>query len=98
MESIAGIGLLLAGGALWHRRRHLLTPAFHVNVLKPYVKIYNDRCQKTLDVLLAQNAEPIDISDVASKLTLEIILQCVFSYDCNIQGHRSYCSLKKFGR
>lgn len=35
-----GEGLLIAGGFKWKRSRHLLSPAFHYDILKPYVKVY----------------------------------------------------------
>ncbi len=43
-----GDGLLLSDGKKWARNRRLLTPAFHFDILKPYMNIYNDAC----DVLL----------------------------------------------
>lgn len=35
-----GEGLVIAGGAKWKRSRRLLSPAFHFDILKPYVKVY----------------------------------------------------------
>ena len=39
---LSGDGLLLAKGKRWSRSRRLLTPAFHFDILKPYMDIYND--------------------------------------------------------
>jgi cytochrome P450 len=37
-----GDGLLISGGDKWARNRRLLTPAFHFDILKPYIDVYND--------------------------------------------------------
>ena len=44
-----GTGLLIAEGDKWFRNRKLLTPAFHYEVLKSYVQVYNE-CAQTLIV------------------------------------------------
>ena len=31
---------MIANGARWVRSRRLLTPAFHFDILKPYLKVY----------------------------------------------------------
>ena len=43
-----GDGLLLAGGAKHQRNRKLLTSAFHFDILKPYIDVYN----KAADILI----------------------------------------------
>nr|KAG5710944.1 hypothetical protein BaRGS_013678 [Batillaria attramentaria] len=41
-----GRGLLVSGGAKWARSRRLLTPAFHFDILKPYVAVKKHRLYK----------------------------------------------------
>ncbi len=45
INTISGDGLLTSSGPLWFRNRKLLTPAFHFDVLRPYMKIYNEAAQ-----------------------------------------------------
>ena len=39
---VPGDGLLLSKGRKWDRNRRLMTPAFHMDILKNYVKIFAD--------------------------------------------------------
>uniref|UniRef100_A0A673WZV6 aromatase n=1 Tax=Salmo trutta TaxID=8032 RepID=A0A673WZV6_SALTR len=43
-----GDGLLVSGGQKWFRHRRLLTPGFHYDVLKPYVKMMADSAKTML--------------------------------------------------
>ena len=38
---VIGDGLLVSNGEKWQRNRRLLTPAFHVQILKQYMSIFN---------------------------------------------------------
>ena len=48
IHTTTGESLLTGNGPKWSRTRRLLTPAFHFDILKPYVKVY---CE-CVDVLL----------------------------------------------
>ena len=42
---------MTSDGKKWERNRRLLTPAFHFDVLKPYVTVYNE----VADVLIVSH-------------------------------------------
>ena len=48
LYTLTGESLLTGSGPKWYRTRRLLTPAFHFDILKPYVKVF---CE-CVDVLL----------------------------------------------
>ncbi|KAK3084514.1 hypothetical protein FSP39_014614 [Pinctada imbricata] len=86
-----GMGLLLSHGKKWERNRRLLTPAFHFDILKPYVNIYN----KVADTLLEnikQNMDSkneVEIYNLVSMATLDTMLRCAFSYTSDVQTNRN---------
>lgn len=43
-----GLGLLFADGPRWIRSRRLLTPAFHFEILRPYMKVKNQASELLL--------------------------------------------------
>ncbi|XP_013416433.1 cytochrome P450 4F22 [Lingula anatina] len=83
-----GDGLLLAKGKKWMRQRRLLTPAFHFDILRTYMVIYNEASDMFLTKLsgMAERNEPLDVFHHISLLTLDIILKCAFSFDANVQS------------
>ncbi|XP_053389637.1 ultra-long-chain fatty acid omega-hydroxylase-like [Mercenaria mercenaria] len=82
-----GRGLLIADGARWARSRRLLTPAFHFDILKPYVDIYNEAAEKLMDNLdkYAEGNEDFEVFTNISRCTLDVILRCAFSYETDCQ-------------
>nr|XP_012313175.1 docosahexaenoic acid omega-hydroxylase CYP4F3-like isoform X3 [Aotus nancymaae] len=83
-----GTGLLLKGGDNWRRQRRLLTPAFHFDILKPYVKIFN----KSANIMHAkwqrlalEGSARLDMFEHISLMTLDSLQKCVFGFDSNCQ-------------
>ncbi|ELK01371.1 phylloquinone omega-hydroxylase CYP4F11 [Pteropus alecto] len=89
MKPWLGDGLLLSAGDKWSHHRHLLTPAFHFEILKPYTKIFN----KSADImhakwqhLASEGSARLDIFEHISLMTLDSLQKCIFSFDSNCQA------------
>ncbi|XP_062966004.1 cytochrome P450 4F2-like isoform X1 [Cynocephalus volans] len=83
-----GDGLLLSAGDKWSHHRRLLTPAFHFNILKPYVKIFNHSVNvmhAKWQRLASQGSAHLDMFENISLMTLDSLQKCVFSFDSNCQ-------------
>ncbi|XP_031206305.1 cytochrome P450 4F4 isoform X3 [Mastomys coucha] len=83
-----GDGLLLSDGDKWSRHRRMLTPAFHFNILKPYVKIFNDSINimhAKWQHLASGDSTRLDMFKNISLMTLDSLQKCVFSFDSNCQ-------------
>ncbi|XP_022352068.1 cytochrome P450 4A11-like isoform X2 [Enhydra lutris kenyoni] len=85
-----GYGLLLLNGQTWFQHRRMLTPAFHYDILKPYVGLMADSVQVMLgkwEELLSQNSS-LEIFGHISLMTLDTLMKCAFSYQGNKQADR----------
>ncbi|XP_069498349.1 cytochrome P450 4B1-like [Ambystoma mexicanum] len=82
-----GKGLLILSGQKWFQHRRLLTPAFHYDVLKPYVKLTSECTNVMLDKFesLIDTDKSIELFEHVSLMTLDTILKCAFSYRSNCQ-------------
>ncbi|XP_072872933.1 cytochrome P450 4F11 isoform X2 [Chlorocebus sabaeus] len=83
-----GDGLLLSGGDKWSRHRRMLTPAFHFNILKPYMKIFNKSVNIMHDkwqCLASEGSARLDMFEHLSLMTLDSLQKCVFSFESNCQ-------------
>ncbi|XP_045145625.1 cytochrome P450 4F3-like [Echinops telfairi] len=83
-----GDGLLLSNGVKWNRHRRLLTPAFHFNILKPYVKIFNESVNimhGKWRLLASDGSARLDLFEHISLMTLDSLQKCVFSLDSRCQ-------------
>ncbi|XP_064237776.1 cytochrome P450 4F2-like [Aotus nancymaae] len=83
-----GDGLLLSAGDKWSRHRRMLTPAFHFNILKPYMKIFNDSVNimhAKWQRLASEGNARLDMFEHISLMTLDSLQKCVFSFDSHCQ-------------
>ncbi|XP_036614860.1 cytochrome P450 4F2-like [Trichosurus vulpecula] len=87
-ERWLGDGLLVSKGEKWFQHRRLLTPAFHFDILKPYIKIFN----KTADIMHMKwqhqcvgGSFRLNVFEHISLMTLDSLQKCVFSHDSRCQ-------------
>ncbi|XP_039886257.1 cytochrome P450 4B1-like [Simochromis diagramma] len=87
IEGWIGNGLLVSEGQKWFRHRRLLTPGFHYDVLKPYVKLMSESAETMLDKWesYASTNEPFELFKHMSLMTLDSIMKCAFSCYSNCQ-------------
>ncbi|XP_070563806.1 leukotriene-B4 omega-hydroxylase 3-like [Ptychodera flava] len=81
-----GEGLLISEGKKWTRNRKLLTPGFHFDILKPYVKLFNHSVNTMLHKWKAKCGDgPLEMFSNISLMTLDSLLMCVFSQESHCQ-------------
>ncbi|KAM6957934.1 cytochrome P450 4F3 [Tautogolabrus adspersus] len=87
-----GQSLLLSNGEEWYRKRRLLTPAFHFDILKNYVLTFNTSANTMHDKwrhLVAEGRADLEMFDHITLMTLDSLLKCAFSYNSNCQQSSS---------
>ncbi|XP_022341984.2 cytochrome P450 4F6-like [Crassostrea virginica] len=82
-----GEGLLIANGNRWMRNRRLLTPAFHFDILQSYIDLKNKAASILVDKIdrYVDSGESFELFSLIGLASLDIILQCAFSYESNCQ-------------
>ncbi|XP_052031579.1 cytochrome P450 4A12A-like isoform X2 [Apodemus sylvaticus] len=86
-----GHGLFFLNGHKWFEHRQMLTPAFHYDILKPYVEIMADSVQVMLDKWeqIACQDITLEIFHPVSLMMLDTIMKCAFSYQGSVQLDRN---------
>ncbi|MEQ2298808.1 hypothetical protein AMECASPLE_009107 [Ameca splendens] len=87
-----GNSLLISSGEEWSRKRRLLTPAFHFDILKNYILTFNsstNTMHNKWQRLVAEGTTNIEMFDHVTLMTLDSLLKCAFSYQSNCQESTS---------
>ena len=71
LHPFLGTGLLTSKGEKWHQRRKLLTPAFHFDILKEFVDVFQEESAKLVDSL--EVGKVLDIIPISTQFTLNTI-------------------------
>ncbi|XP_074190786.1 cytochrome P450 4B1-like [Rhinolophus sinicus] len=85
-----GNGLLVLHGPKWFQHRKLLTPAFHYDVLKPYVALFASSTRAMLDKWeeKAREDKSFDIVCDVGHMALDSLMKCTFGKQDGGLGHR----------
>ncbi|XP_055522457.1 cytochrome P450 4g15-like [Wyeomyia smithii] len=70
-----GDGLLISNGEKWKSHRKLIAPAFHMNVLKTFVDVFNDNSLAVVKRMKKEVGKEFDVHDYMSEVTVDILLE-----------------------
>ncbi len=83
VRMLLGRGLIAIEGRAWRNRRRVLQPSFHQEAIGRFADVMLAANRRMLDKWASHTSagEPIDVSTDTARLTLEIIVQCLFGDD-----------------
>ncbi|XP_050665019.1 cytochrome P450 4C1-like isoform X1 [Leptidea sinapis] len=86
MKPWLGTGLLISSGSKWHKRRKILTPAFHFDVLKSFARVFVESSRLMVNELIQQLQNEKDVLNVLpfiSDFTLSTICETAMGTNLN---------------
>lgn len=92
-QRLVGRGLLTSEGEEWRRARRLSQPAFHRERVASYGQVMVDYAERL--IAKWQHGEALDIHPDMMRLTLEIVVQCLFSADVSTDVDEVGATLKE---
>ncbi|KAG8200759.1 hypothetical protein JTE90_006344 [Oedothorax gibbosus] len=78
MDPWLGSGLLTSYDEKWRSRRKLLTPAFHFNILRDFLHVFNKQSKVLVDVLAGYTKQEfVDMVPLVTRCSLDIICESI---------------------
>lgn len=86
MRPWLGEGLLLSSGKKWHKRRKIITPAFHFTILEQFAEIF-DQQSHILASRLSKlcDGHAVDIHPFVSQMALDVVCETAMGVQINAQ-------------
>jgi len=83
VKILLGNGIMTSEGDFWRRQRRMMQPAFHRRIIDQFTALISEVNAKTMERWAAKAAagEPVNVTDDASEMTLEIVLRSIFGTD-----------------
>uniref|UniRef100_A0A1L8E4P9 Putative cytochrome n=1 Tax=Nyssomyia neivai TaxID=330878 RepID=A0A1L8E4P9_9DIPT len=77
LHPFLGTGLLTANGKKWQQRRRILTPTFHFNILKEFLAVFHEECEKFTDLLMVETtkSDGTNLPPLTSHVTLNTVCE-----------------------
>ena len=75
IEGMIGKSVLTVSGELWKKRRRLLTPAFHFDILKGFLEVMEDRSLELVQIMdeIEKDEKPFDALKLCGPLALSVL-------------------------
>ena len=83
VKILLGNGIMTSEGGFLRRQRRMMQPAFHRRIIDQFTALIGEVNAKTMERWGAKAAagEPVNVTDDASEMTLEIVLRSIFGTD-----------------
>jgi cytochrome P450 len=83
VKILLGNGIMTSEGDFWRRQRRMMQPSFHRRVIDQFSVLIGEVNDKFASRWAdkAARAEPVNLTDDTSELTLEIVLRSIFGTD-----------------
>ncbi|OWR44670.1 cytochrome p450 CYP4S1 [Danaus plexippus plexippus] len=97
IEPWLGTGLLISNGSKWQKRRKILTPTFHFDILKGFVKVFEEQSRNLTTMLRKklQESNVVDTMAIMSDFTLYIICETAMGIRLNADKSAEKMMYKK---